>query len=36
MRMMRYVCVTVLIEFIKEMTISEWTFIQKNMESKVI
>ena len=27
--------VTVLIQFIKEMTISEWTFIQKNMESNI-
>ena len=28
---MRYVCVTVLIQFIKEMT--AWTFMQKSMES---
>ena len=32
---MIYVCVTVLIQFIKEMTISERTFIQKNMESNI-
>ena len=32
---MRYVCVTVLIQSIKEMTISERTFIQKNMESNI-
>ena len=32
---MRYVCVTVHIQFIKEMTISEWTFMQKNMESNI-
>ena len=32
---MRYVCVTVLIQFIKEMTISERTFIQKNTESNI-
>ena len=32
---MIYVCVTVLIQFIKEMTISEWTFIQKNTESNI-
>ena len=32
---MVYVCVTVLIQYIKEMTISEWTFIQKNTESNI-
>ena len=32
---MRYVCVTVLIQSIKEMTISEQTFIQKNTESNI-
>ena len=32
---MVYVCVTVLIQFIKEMTISERTFIQKNTESNI-
>ena len=32
---MRYVCVTVLIQFIKEMTISERTFIQKSTESNI-
>ena len=32
---MRCVCVTVHIQFIKEMTISEWTFMQKNMESNI-
>ena len=32
---MIYVCVTVLIQFIKEMTISRWTFIQKNTESNI-
>ena len=31
----RYVCVTVLIQFIKEMTISERTFIQKNTDSNI-
>ena len=32
---MRYVCVTVLLQSIKEMTISEQTFIQKNTESNI-
>ena len=32
---MRNVCVTALIQFIKEMTVSERTFIQKNTESNI-
>ena len=32
---MRNVCVTALIQFIKEMTVSEQTFIQKNTKSNI-